>query len=325
MSKEESYEKADVDAKVAEYHKRVLDIPSFNKEEFVRGIKWVYSLVGLPEPKVVLADSPLSAQYIANLAVREKLKVEDGLDMSGASINELQDMVKKGGLERDLVYYDYAKYLSIIDYGLAAYWDLREAKYGITDNQRRLRDFILSGQFDMIEFDDFVVAVMYPKRLKLEPHNGSWRHHSLDGPTIAWKDGFEQYNIWGVEFDPALYEKITKGTISAKEVTKLQNIEQRMVALKALGSEAILRDLDAKLVENTRNGLELFAIQEGFNRTQFCLKYKCPSTQREYISYVAPDVVEKAKKGDKADTAMAWKHKVTLEQYRAMVRSGREA
>jgi hypothetical protein len=105
-----------------------------------------------------------------------------------------------------------------------------------------------------------------------------------------------------------LHNKITNRTITATEVLSLENIEQRMVAMKFLGAEFVADNLPSQLIHSGKNGNELRKCVID-NREAFYLKYKCPSTEREYVSFVPIN------EAIDADAAMAWKFGLTKQQY----------
>jgi hypothetical protein len=129
------------------------------------------------------------------------------------------------------------------------------------------------------------------------------RFHSEEKPAVYWKDGLETYFLHGVLLEKDLWKKILDNKLSFKECMALENIEQRMIALKYLGTEKLLKEAKAKLVDDPIRGYRLYKINNIFPRTEYLLKYKDPSTDREYVSFVPPDV------GEKKDVieAVAWK------------------
>ena len=137
------------------------------------------------------------------------------------------------------------------------------------------------------------------------------RLHHLNGPAIAW-EGFEIFAIHGVRFQRDLYHKVSQNKITAKEILQLENIEQRMCALKIKGAEALLQELEAKQIDSSAaSGNELYLLQNVFSTPAYYIKYSCPSTGRVYVSGVDPKV---GIDGD-ADKAMAWKFGLTKDEY----------
>lgn len=108
--------------------------------------------------------------------------------------------------------------------------------------------------------------------------------------------------------------RIAKDEITFKEILGIQDIEQRMVALKRYGVEKILHDAKAELLNESSRGNELYKIpiKAGlFSVDAYYLKYKDPSTGRQYISGVPPQMGETKN----ADACMAWKHGLSTKAY----------
>lgn len=109
----------------------------------------------------------------------------------------------------------------------------------------------------------------------------------------------------------------------------IENMEQRMIALKYMGAD-LLKHVDSELLDTgikpcihydynteTKKGKgrvtynELFVVRGVFSDDRYFLKYEDPSTGREYISGVPNEIGEKKD----ADLAMAWKFYMTKEEY----------
>jgi len=112
--------------------------------------------------------------------------------------------------------------------------------------------------------------------------------------------------------------RIAKDEITFKEILGIQDIEQRMVALKRYGVEKILHDTKAQLINASTRGNELYMIPKSaglFSIDAYYLKYQDPSTGRQYISGVPPQMGETKN----ADACMAWKHGLSTEAYQMLV------
>ena len=156
-----------------------------------------------------------------------------------------------------------------------------------------------------VEFENTLYLVPTPLVL-IDEQN---RFHSDTKPAIRWKGGKEIYYLYGVNFDKKLWTKIVNNKLSAVEILKLENIEQRYIALKYLGAERLLTELNAELIEQSERGNKLYKIDNIItDKSLRLLKYVCPSTGREYVSFVPYEQ-------NKADEAMAWKHHLTIEEY----------
>lgn len=142
-----------------------------------------------------------------------------------------------------------------------------------------------------------------PKTLE---RNEQGRLHSTTGKAIEWRDGYVFYFLHGVEFDEKLWKKVVDKP-HIKTILTIENMEQRMAALRVVGVEKIIKA--GKLLDKSARGNELYLIENVFDEPALYLKYKCPSTSRVYVSGVDPSLERKA------DVAMAWKFNLTPEEY----------
>jgi ribosomal 30S subunit maturation factor RimM len=135
--------------------------------------------------------------------------------------------------------------------------------------------------------------------------------HNLNGYALKFADK-KTYWIEGVKFNKDLWQKVVDKKMSFKEIMKLENIEQRMVALKMMDAEKLLKESNAKLLDKSERGNELYLIENVFSQPAYFLKYKCPSTGRVYISGIDPNV---AKKNPNADYCQSWKMGISIDEY----------
>lgn len=157
-----------------------------------------------------------------------------------------------------------------------------------------------------IEWQDTLYLVPTPLVL-LDEKN---RFHSENKPAIRWKKGAKVYFLNGVKFEKELWKKVINKELSSKEILGLENIEQRMIAIKYKGIENMLEELGAKLLDKTERN-ELYLIENVFSQPAYFLKYSCPSTGRVYCKGVKPEI---GKQGN-ADLAQANSFKWSLEEY----------
>lgn len=260
--------------------------PDLIDEEFVRGeIEWVYSLAKLKKPEVIIADSPYSAQVIVN---------------------------RRAG-NKKMSYYSVGWRMSTWDWGWTAFYDYFD-RIGIDlkcEHWARWRKFVRFGAiFSTIQLDGLCVVSRMPLFIKRDDESNNPRLHSINGPAIRFRDGFEIYSLWGVRFPRDLYLKVVSRKIDAKDVLQLENIEQRMAALRFLGAEEVLKAFDSKVVDE-KDGYTLLSVDGLTDETEYALKYPCPSTAREYVSFVRPEI---GKKKD-AILAIASKWGLSKEQW----------
>lgn len=161
-----------------------------------------------------------------------------------------------------------------------------------------------------VEWKDTLYIVPTPLVL-IDEQN---RFHSETKPAIRWKGGAELYFLHDISFEKELWESIVKRTITPKELLAITNMEQRMIAMKVYGMESLLDNLNAKQIDKSTRGNELYLIKGLFesNPNAYFLKYSCPSTGRVYVSGIDPQY---ATENPKADLCMAWKFGLTGDEY----------
>ena len=191
-----------------------------------------------------------------------------------------------------------------------------ESEY-LVANDKELKEYskfmgeaISAGLGFVFDFEKVIIVIPMPRFHK----NTNRQLHSENEPAVKWLDGFEEYYLFGVKFEKELWEKITSKTILAIDVLKLGNIEQRYAALKILGSEKLLQELNAELIDKSSLGNELYKIDGVIpNKSIRLLKYVCPSTGRVYTKFVPFGA-------EKADEAQAQSHKFALKEYLSLTK-----
>jgi hypothetical protein len=269
-----------------------------DEKEVTEGIKWIYELSKLPHPEVIFVDSPLAAQYAAQM-------VKEGANVwANVRVNVWNNVWVNVWVNVWDKYFEPGFYGDIWDYGWTSFYDFFD-RIGIsTDNFRRYKRLIWANPFYSIQLDKVCFVSRMPTRLTRNAQN---QLHNTETYAIEFKDGYGQHYIHGIYFKPEDFEK-TK-TMTAKDIVSLKNIEQRMALLKERGAEEILNELGAKLIDGkTDMGNELFELDLGTGKQEKILRYKCPSTDRIYTKYVPPEHT-------RADEAQAWSHHFTLENY----------
>lgn len=253
-----------------------------DEKQLTDDIAWVYSLANLAAPQVLIVDSPMAAQMVAN-------------------------MIKKTDKPK---FFPFGYYMGSWDFGWSSFYDFFD-RIGVDlecEHWARWRRVVRSNMFCTIQFDGLCVVSRMPLFIRRESREG--RMHSVIGPSIRFRDGFELFNLWGVEFPADLYWKLIRRQISATEVLTIENIEQRMAALKFLGAQAVLAAFDTKIIDE-QQGYKLHEIKGLTDDTEYALQYACPSTAREYVSFVKPEI------GAKKDAilAIASKWEMSKEQW----------
>jgi hypothetical protein len=158
-------------------------------------------------------------------------------------------------------------------------------------------------------FEDWCIVTQLPKIIRRDNEN---RLHSTDAPAIEWRNGEKNYYIHGVYFPPQLWEQVVSGSMSPKDVLKIQNQEQKQAALSVISLSSLLKKIDAKLKDkNIEKNLELYEIDGEklqLDENVKIIHYFCPSTGREYFDFVEPNI-------DNACEAIAWKFGLSVKEY----------
>ena len=252
--------------------------------DITKDVEWLYNFLKLKVPPVYVSDSYKT--------FRDKIKEVAGDD---AKFSEV-------GLAHDNWLLEYACFENA----------------GLIKNEdfKRYVGMMRKGIFTMAIFDEALFICKLPVATRLDDQQ---RLHSATAPAIEWRDGQKIFAIRGVSFDEELWTKVTKKTLTAKEILGLSNIEQRYIALDLYGYENLLEELDAKLLDKSDRGNELYTVAgllPNGQETKF-VKYQCPSTGRKYASMV-PVRDQSGYDMNNADHAMAWKFNLTPEQYKKL-------
>ena len=218
-----------------------------------------------------------------------------------------------GANVRDNEFFSFSSHGGLYDFGWVAFYDYFE-RIGLdlkNEHFPKFRDLLKTGIYDCIQLDGLCIVCEMPQEIH---RDDKMRLHSLNSPSIAWEDGYKLWHLWGTGFEEKLWADITTKKISAKEIIAIPNMEQRMAALKVIGVDNLIAEIGAKSVHKSDLGNELLEVKDIFPVTQYCLRYRCPSTGRIYISFVDPEV---GKERD-ADKAMAWKFGLNKKDYQSI-------
>lgn len=93
-------------------------------------------------------------------------------------------------------------------------------------------------------YDTTVVFQDRPEYIKMDDEN---RCHCEDGPAIRYSDGFSIYMWHGVQIPDEWIEN--KASVTTKIALTWENVEQRRVACEIIGWNNILRELNAKIID----------------------------------------------------------------------------
>lgn len=86
-------------------------------------------------------------------------------------------------------------------------------------------------------------------------------------------------------------------TYTVKDILTIENIEQRMAALRIFGADKLVQEAGAQLLDKSTRGNELYVIPRSrglFDEDAYFLKYQCVSTGRIYVSGIPPELFNRS-------------------------------
>ena len=138
--------------------------------------------------------------------------------------------------------------------------------------------------------------------VKIDTQN---RFHSERTPSIRWKDGKEFYYLNGVNFEHDLWKKVISGMMTFSEILKIENTEQRLIAMKY--NPLALMNENPKLINKTKRGNELWLITDSEvnkiydEKEVYLLGFIDPSKKapnNKFYEEVEPALAKNAKNAD---------------------------
>lgn len=240
-----------------------------DERKITEGVEWIYSLANLKKPKVIIVSGLDDAKKLG------KIKESS----VGSSVRSSVGWYGSLGWDAGwLAYMDYWERIGILQ----------------NDNFRRYRDTVASGIWQIFYFEKTCIVWLKPKCVKKD-ENG--RLHSIDDGAVEWRDGSKLFFIHGVQFEEELWRRVVGKSISGEEIMKLENQEQKSVALRAIGYENVLKELEAEVLDEekhvSRRGREMIYqlleadLKDDDRKARF-VKVCCPSTEREFVLRVSP-------------------------------------
>lgn len=255
-----------------------------NIEAFKEGVSWVYEKIKLKDPIKIYVDSPLGLQYACQILKKIDFNNIKSDQVSAQVYNQVRDQ-----------FYEWFAWIGIgWDAGWNSFYDyFEEIEIKVTDDYKKYGEFVKSGVWDTILFDNFAIGCRRPNFVSRDEEN---RMSNDQRSAISWRDGYEQFYLDGVFLKKELWQKILSQKMTFKEIMAIEISDQRTVALK-YNPEAIIKE-NAKLVHKDNRNNELFLIENqpinkdlDFPKIWF-LKMLCP-TGRTFIEGVEPAFAEK--------------------------------
>ena len=258
-------QKAKMKDYVDEYVNVLLTYVEPDYKEVKSFIDWIYKdISGMKEPEVVIVDSPMAAQKLAN-------------KMAG---------------NKEMKYYEFSSYVNIWDMPWIAFYKFFQNEFGIVNNENfdkycKLKEL---GIYDTIQFESVCIVVKLPTLIKRRVE----RLHCEDGPAIAFKDDYKLYFWNGV----AVPEKLimTPEAITSEDILQQSNAEVRRAFREKLGGTTYYniltngKGLTILDEDDDEQGfpMKLYETKEADpivnEKVQF-IEVTCPSTLRVYNIY----------------------------------------
>jgi len=147
-------------------------------------------------------------------------------------------------------------------------------------------------------YDNFTIVSERPSILRTEVRNDRHVLHCIDGPSMAYPDG---YSIWawhGVRVPQRIIEDHESITVS--DIISEKNAEVSRVMLERYGQDRFIIDANASTIDKQGdNELVYIPLESDPEKQIVALKLRCPSTAALYIIRVPPDQTS-------VEGALAW-------------------
>jgi len=286
--------------------KRIVSTETADFSKLEPAIKGLYRAANLAEPEVILVNSPIQMVFMYGtcsvLAAKKNANVRQILDDVAAQMNDIpagvspvehyvsvcKSLAGKKGLNEAKNWssvYQGGAYWAQYDSYLTAMRDILGLRLPEHANYKFWEEAAIHGTFRVMH-EKFCIVSDFPEMLKIDDQN---RAHGQDGPSHRWRDGWSLYHWHGVAVPE--HWIMNKNSLSAKEAITWENIEQRRAACEILGWAKVLRELDAKVI-NEDGDPEIGTLVEvnlpDIGKEKF-LRVLC-GTKREFAIPVPPEM-----------------------------------
>jgi len=253
---------------------------TFNEDEVVKGIEWVYKFSKLDKPQVIIVDNPKQVQVVAN-------RIMQG---------------KKEGEPMELEYITPCSYLDYSNSGWCSYYDYF-TRIGVLDNEdfNTYSKLIKQGIYYTISLDSHCIVSKPP----IEVHvNKEGILNNIDSEAIVFK-GYALHAVNGVIIDSEIFHNIKSNTFTLEEFVRIPNEEVKSACISMIeqlrGTEGVyiffkanLKEIstytdikDPKYLEGTTGGMNVgvYSLFRGhINKFEVSyLRCYCPSTDRMFF------------------------------------------
>lgn len=244
------------------------------------GIKFLYALIKLPTPDIVICPSPL------DLVRAAKLKKGETIDCLGLNY----------------------------DCGWTAFYAFFQDALGIVyDNCgfAEWRQFIdHSGVWATVFYEHVAFVCIRPCTVQRDTND---ELHCETGPAIGWQDGYHEYFLHGVSVPPELVQVTAQALDVHRWVAQEPNAEIRREAVRKIGIERVCEALHAERIERSDDEVyELLSLDIGGGQRRPYLKMRNPSLGVYHIEGVHPDCrsIQEALNWRAGDITKPWKPEV---------------
>lgn len=268
-------EEALMDVVSKEWIDNALHKGGIDKEEAEAGIKWLYYISELKEPKITFVKGLNDFWDKVGAKVRDK---------AWAKVWDSFSWVCQSGDSGWGSWAEYYLKIGILD--------------GKEDGLREYLGYLKSGAFFVSFWEDEVIVMERPNRCEFNEND---RLHSVTGPALAWPDGTELYYLNDIEFDKELWQKVVSGKMPVEDIFAIENAEQRRVAYEVMDKSRIKELKDFKVLDEIKDdgyGYPMKVVEFKVKQFDEPLRYLncfCPSTGREYYIETRQDKCELAK------------------------------
>lgn len=226
---------------------------SYKKDIIEKSINFLYSLADLKSPEILICPSPID------------MAIEAGLK-KGESIDYLGNGYDSGWT----AFYDYFERIGIEF----------EEEIGFS----QWKDFILnSGVFATVMYENVAFVCIRPCVVKRNQNDDL---HCVDGPAIAWRDGYCEYALNGIFVDENIVMTHAEKLNPILVVTE-KNAEIRREIVRKIGIERVIQKLGSETIDS-QDGYELLLLDLKDGRKREFLKMKNPSIGTYHIEGVLP-------------------------------------
>ena len=304
-------------------------VDEFIVEKFNKGIDFIYTISNLPKPKKIFVDSPLEMQYACQILKNHKQieqqvrqQVEQQVEQQvrqqvwqqvGQQVGQQVEQQVRQQVSQQVRQYETTSYNGLFcDIGWMSFYDFfKKIKIIKSKNWDKYNDFLKSGVYDTILFNNFAIGCRKPQKVL---RNSQFQMHSETEPAISWRDGFRLNYLNGVYFPEDLWKKVVSGKMPFEEILAIKDIDQRTQAMKYGDKKKFLEHTKSIMLDKSERSGELWKTPKEagiFQIDAYHLIYLDPYTKKEYMSGIEPSIGVKGS----ADEAMSWKHNLSLKEY----------